>query len=225
MDKAAVFICDQREIFVAGLKLLFERENLEYGGHAGHSSDVLTGLAGIVQKVRVVLINQDLPGTGGLALIPQIKNANPDIAIILLSDTHSLELAHNALSAGANGVCLKECTSKQLILSIKAALAGGIWLAPDIGAPLLKKVASGKPFGDSSANPANSASTKLDLLSPRETEVIQLAARGLTNRQIAEELSVSKDTVKTHLQNIMKKLNASDRTQAVITALKCNFVA
>ncbi len=162
---------------------------------------------------QVVLMDLMMPRMDGIEAVRRMKAAQPEIQIIVLTSFGDDQKVFAAIRAGATGFLLKDVSPQDLALAIHAARRGEASLAPGIAMKLLQEIAIGGGHG-----PEEHALTE------REHAVLALIARGRSNRQISEELSISEKTVKTHVSNILTKLHLEDRTQAAIYALKEGLV-
>jgi DNA-binding NarL/FixJ family response regulator len=145
------------------------------------------------------------------------KAASGGPRIIILTTFDLDEHVYDALSAGASGFLLKEVTAERLFDAVRVVAAGEALLAPTVTRRLITEFARQRP------RPAR-PSTRLAALTPRETEVLRLIAEGLSNPEIARRLSVSEETVKTHVSRVLSKLGLRDRTQAVVMAYESGLV-
>lgn len=153
----------------------------------------------------ITLMDLELPGIDGIEAIRQIRASDENARVIVLTMHHDPESIHQALHAGATTYLLKDTISKALISVLREVHEGGRPLPDDIAARLAAR----------EAQPA---------LSPREIEVIRLLSQGLSNKQVAAALHISDDTVHTHLRNIFNKLEVTDRTAAVMAAVRRGIV-
>jgi DNA-binding NarL/FixJ family response regulator len=146
-----------------------------------------------------------MPGMNGIEAIETIRKSYPRAKIIVLTTYSGDVKAHRALMAGAAGYLLKHMLRTELFGTIRAVHAGTRSIPPQIASNLAENIGAEK-------------------LSEREIEVLRSVSTGNTNRNIADELSISEDTVKGHIKNILAKLGASDRTHAVTMAIKRGFL-
>lgn len=163
---------------------------------------------------HVVLMDIGLPGMDGIEAARQIKLGAPEIKILIITGHDNDDDLFAALAAGADGYCLKDAEGEQIAMAIRAVYTGAAWLAPGIAHRVLQACRY-----DSSRGVRVDTRGKF-FLSTRELEVLALVVEGLSNPEIASRLSVSQDTVKTHVRHIMEKMVVSDRTQAAVKALK-----
>jgi DNA-binding NarL/FixJ family response regulator len=165
----------------------------------------------------IVLMDIRMPETDGIEATKQLT-ARPNAPRILILTTFDLdEYVYDALRAGASGFLLKAVTAEQLFDAVRIIAAGDALLAPSITRRLI---------GDFARQHRNAGvdSSRLAQLTPRETEVLQLLAEGLSNPEIAARLVVTDETIKTHVSRILRKLGLRDRTQAVIAAYETGLV-
>jgi DNA-binding NarL/FixJ family response regulator len=169
------------------------------------------------QRPDVVLMDIRMPHTDGIEATRHLA-ARPDAPRVLILTTFDLdEYVYDALRAGASGFLLKDVTAERLFDAVRLIAAGEALLAPAITRRLISE------FVQHSRRSADE-SLRLAELTPRETEVLQLLAEGLSNPEIAARLVVSDETVKTHVSRILRKLGLRDRTQAVIAAYETGLV-
>jgi DNA-binding NarL/FixJ family response regulator len=160
----------------------------------------------------VVLMDIRMPGLDGIEATRRLAGSGAGGPRILVLTTFDLdEYVYDALRAGASGFLLKDVTAERLFDAVRVIAAGEALLAPAITRRLISEFAQ-RPAPDAGSTPA------LDDLTPRETQVLQLVAQGLSNSEIAVRLVVTEETVKTHVSRILGKLGLRDRTQAVVTA-------
>src|SRR5215217_3861188 len=172
----------------------------------------------------LVLMDVRMPRMDGLAATRAIKQEHPATSVLMVTMHDNPDYLFEALRAGAAGYVLKETTREDLLSAIRRVLSGESPLEPELAARLLRRLAhevQEEPAGTSReperAEPPQS-------LTPREVEVLELLTLGQTNRQIARAFVISVATVKRHVENIIAKLEVSDRTQAVVRALEQGIV-
>jgi two-component system, cell cycle sensor histidine kinase and response regulator CckA len=157
----------------------------------------------------VALLDVRMPGLGGIEAARHIHDLAPQTRLLLYTGNADAELTDKALRSGAHGLILKDAPLGELARAVQIVAAGGTYIDPSLA-------------GDGSAQPSSS---EQPTLTPRELAVLHLLAQGHTNDQAGTELSISPDTVQTHVRNAMKKLGADTRTQAVATALREELIA
>ncbi len=175
-----------------------------------------------VSCLNVVLMDVRMPGTDGLEATRTIVSSGSQSRIIILTTFDLDEYAHAALRAGASGFLLKDAQPADLLSAIRAVASGDAVVAPSTTRRLLATLAHRLP---PPAGDPTSAKPVLDVLTPREREVLLAVARGLSNAEIAEELVLSEATVKTHVGHILAKLELRDRVQLVVLAYDRGLVA
>lgn len=215
-----VFIAESDDITRCGLRqILGSFPNIRVVGEA---LDGQSTASQVVQlKPNVVVVDLDLPGLGGVETTARIRKDLPEARIMILASSEDDSNIYRALSAGATGFCLKNTSSVRLKLAVESIAEGAGWLDPY----LCQRVLTATALAFSKSGPE--LSSQLDpeaLLSDREMDVMRLLAQGLSNREIAERLVLSPETVKTHVKHIMGKLSVRDRTQAVLMYLKRGLV-
>jgi NarL family two-component system response regulator LiaR len=164
----------------------------------------------------VILMDVAMPKLNGIEATRQIKAFLPAVAILVLTAYDDEQYIFSVLSAGAAGYLLKDVGVSDLVEAIKAVHKGESVLHPNIAKKVLQKFRAGK--GESQEEPSP------DLLSEREITVLKLAAGGLSNNAIAHELHLSVSTIESHLRTIFSKLGVGSRTEAVVEAMKRNWL-
>jgi two-component system, NarL family, response regulator LiaR len=208
-EKTTVFLVEDHAFTRDGLRVAINRDAaLHVVGEARSGEEALELLS--KTNVRVVVMDIGLPGIDGIEATKRVKENFPEIRVVMLT-AHGLEAqVFASLASGADAYCLKSTYSASLLLAIHAAAIGSGYLDPQIAHLVLGRVT----VPDEMKNP----------LSPRELETLKLIAEGLSNKMIAERLEISVATVKTHVEDILSKLSASDRTQAAVKALRQGFI-
>jgi DNA-binding NarL/FixJ family response regulator len=181
-------------------------------GQAGDGAEAVV-LAAELQP-DVILMDVRMPVLDGLAATEQILAASRSPRVIMLTTFDLDDYVYAALRAGASGFLLKHSTPDELAAAVRIVAAGDALLAPSVTRRLVEDFARAQPVVP--ITPAH--------LTPRETDVLRLVARGLSNRQIAAELVLAEQTVKTHVSNILTKLDLRDRAQAVVYAYEAGVV-
>lgn len=159
---------------------------------------------------EVVLMDLLMPGMGGVAAIATIRSEMPDVEVIALTSVLEDAAVTGAIRAGAIGYLLKNTEADELRQAVKSAAAGQVHLSPEAAARLVREVQiPGSP----------------EVLTERETAVLRLLAKGQANKQVARELHIGEQTVKTHVSNILGKLQLQSRTQAALYAVEKGLVS
>jgi DNA-binding NarL/FixJ family response regulator len=211
-----VAVVDDQEVVRAGFAaLLATQPDFAVVGSAADGAEAVRICREHV--VDVVLMDVRMPVMDGIEATRQIAGEGNDTRVIILTTFDLDEHVYDALSAGASGFLLKEVTAERLFDAVRVVAAGEALLAPTVTRRLITE------FARQRRRPARPA-VGLAALTPRETEVLRLIAEGLSNTEIATRLSVSEETVKTHVSRVLSKLGLRDRTQAVVTAYESGLV-
>lgn len=167
------------------------------------------------QPVSLALVDLGLPDGNGIELIEKLRALDSNAMILVISAWSTQESLFSAIKAGATGYVLKERDDAEVLLSIRSILRGGAPIDPFIAQEILKQISAAiiPPADDQKIMDAD-----MELLTGRETEILNLVAQGMSNREIAEQLFVSKYTVESHIKHIYRKLSVSKRTKAVSAA-------
>jgi DNA-binding NarL/FixJ family response regulator len=212
-EKIRVLICDDHAVVREGLTaFLGLQDDIEIAGQAADGEEAIARAAKL--KPDVILMDLVMPGTDGIEAIKRIRAADPRARIIVLTSFSDDSRVFPAIRAGATGYLMKDVSPRELARAIRLAQAGESLLHPDVARRLMEQVTHG---GEGS--PAGAAR-----LTERETEVLGLIGRGRSNKEIARDLVLSEKTVKTHVSNILQKLQLSDRTQAALFAVHNGLV-
>ncbi len=212
-----LLLVDDHTLFRRGLKaLLSQDERFEVCGEAGDAGEALRFLQG--QQVDVILLDNHLPGVRGVDAIPALKEAAPTTRILMLTVSENESDLAAALQAGADGYLLKTVESEQLADTILKVMDGESVISPEMLTKLVAVFRTRPTAPPASAPPPPSPAVAAELLSPREREILQLIARGDSNKLIARALDIAETTVKIHVQHILRKLNLGSRVQAAVYA-------
>lgn len=204
-----VMIVDDYMMMRTGLRYTLRSfDDLELVGEASSGAQALKLCAEV--KPEVVLMDMVMPGMDGAETTQLIRKSQPRIQIIALTSFQEQDLIERALQAGAIGYLLKNATAEELAQAIRAANEGRFTLAQEATEALIQSSRQKSQLGFD--------------LTDREREVLGLLAKGLTNAQIAERLTLSMSTVKFHIRNILSKLAASNRAEAVNLAWQHNLI-
>jgi DNA-binding NarL/FixJ family response regulator len=205
-----VLLVDDDHLMRAGLKaVLSSDDSIEVAGEAADGREA-PALARSLQP-DVVLMDIRMPDVDGITATGEVLAAAPETRVLILTTFELDDYVFGALRAGASGFLLKRTRPEELVAAIHTVAAGDSLLSPSITRMVVDRMAQQPP-------PDARAHERLAELTPREREVLQTMARGLSNAEIAAELFVEESTVKTHVKRILMKLHARDRVQAVIFA-------
>ena len=213
-----VAIADDQELVRSGVRLILEGESdMQVVGEARNGQEA----AELVKRERpdVLLLDVRMPGEDGIAAAGRILAAGIPVRVLMLTTFDLDEYVYEALRAGASGFLLKDMSGEDIVSAVRQAARGAdSLLAPALTRRLVERFAGSQP-------PLRLSTTALRDLTNREAEVLRLLARGLTNGEIAAQLSIGETTVKTHVARLLMKLDLRDRVQAVIYAYETGLVA
>jgi RNA polymerase sigma factor (sigma-70 family) len=206
----AVLIVDDDDLMRAGLKaVLSSDQTLDVVGDASDGDAAVEQVRAL--RPDVVLMDVRMAKVDGIAATREVVAAAPEAKVVILTTFEQDDYIFGALSAGASGFLLKRTSPEELITAIHTVAAGESLLSPSVTRRVIDRMAQ---------QPATEVSLdqRLDQLTPREREVLEQVARGLSNGEIAAALVIEESTVKTHVKRILMKLRLRDRVQAVIFA-------
>jgi two-component system, NarL family, response regulator LiaR len=207
-----VLIVDDHKVVRQGLRYLLEQEDgIEVVAECPDGESAIAAVRALAPTV--VLLDLFMPGTSGLDVLARIRRDRPETQVLMLTSSTADEHLLAAVRAGALAYLPKTAGVDQVVASVRAAARGESLLDPRIAARLVREVRDG-----------NTGRGPLGHLSPRETEVLALLARGRSNREIARTCGISEETVKAHVSSILAKLHLADRTQAAIFGLQHGLV-
>ena len=215
MDKIKILIADDHPMIRTGLHSLLDmEEDLEVVGEASDGEEAVT-LAG---KLRpdVIIMDIVMPKLNGVEATKLIKRETPTTTVIILTAYTDIDYILGLLEAGASGYILKDAHGNELVDAIRAVRSGESVLDPVVTRKLLERVVE-QPDTVLNSQPPTP-------LTPREIEILELASEGLSNKDIANQLSLSLRTVKAHLTNIFSKMGCGSRTDAIIKGLKAGYI-
>ncbi|MBC8503294.1 MAG: response regulator transcription factor [Chloroflexi bacterium] len=213
--KIRLLLVDDHAVVRSGLRMLLEGEaDVQIVGEAGTASEALNLTPNVTPDV--ILMDIGLPDMSGIEATRKIKDLWPEVAVVALTIHEDEEYFFKMLEAGANGYVPKRAAPEELLSAIRIAASGEVYLYPTLAKLLVKDfVAQGQLDEQSNA---------LDGLTERQQEVLGLLAEGATNADIAKELHISPNTVASHRENIMQKLNLHSRTELVKYAIRKGLI-
>ena len=209
MGEIRLLIADDHSVVRQGLRMFLALDpDFQIVGEASTGEEAIQ----LARKLRpqVVLMDLLMPGMGGVAATGTIRSEMPDVEVIALTSVLDDTAVTGAIRAGAIGYLLKNTEADELRQAVKSAAAGQVHLSPEAAARLVREVRiPGSP----------------EVLTERETAVLRLIAKGQANKQVARELHIGEQTVKTHVSNILGKLQLQSRTQAALYAVDRGLVS
>jgi DNA-binding NarL/FixJ family response regulator len=213
-----VLLADDQPLVRTGFRMILDAEpDMEVVGEAGDGADAVRQVRRLLPDVVVMDIR--MPVQDGIAATSQIT-AEGGARVLVLTTFHLDEDVVNALRAGASGFLLKDVDASRLLEAIRVVHAGDAIVHPAVTRRLLDRFAQRlpAPAREDASRPAGARADRLTGITERETQVLTLVARGLSNAEISAELVVTETTVKTHVHHLLTKLAARDRVQLVILA-------
>lgn len=215
-DTIRVLLADDHAVVRQGTRELLEREDdIEVVAEASDGKEAVQ--LAVTERPDVVVMDFAMPELNGIEATRQIKAVAPAIAILVLTAYDSHQYIFAFLEAGAAGYLLKDVRVDELVDAIRAVHAGESILHPAIARKVIDRFARPEEH-------VVTAQTAFDQLTERELEVLQLAAKGSSNREIARELTISVRTVQSHLTNVFNKMGVGSRTEAVVHALRRGWI-
>lgn len=210
MSKIRVFVADDHELVRYALRSMIDSEaDMEVIGEAADTQSAITACT--EAKPDVLMLDLRMPGEGGVEVCRQVHAAVPTTQILVLTSFDEDEELFGVLSAGAAGYLLKDTRPERIVHAIRAVSDGQAVFDSTVA----NRIITGRPQGNQDLE---------EPLSDREMEVLQLMAKGLSNKEIGRQLWIGETTVKTHVSHILRKLGQGDRTQAVLAAVKAGIV-
>jgi RNA polymerase sigma factor (sigma-70 family) len=215
MSEIRVLVADDQPLVRAGIRRVIETdESLAVIGEAadGHEAVALTKAL----RPDVVLMDIRMPILDGIEATARLTEAGSDARVVILTTFGLDEYVLGALRAGASGFVLKEAPPEEILDAIRIVARGDALIAPSMTRAVIEELARRPKRAELTA--------RLDELTPREREVLELLAEGLSNAEIADRLVVGEGTVKTHVAHVLAKLGVRDRVQAVVYAYEAGVV-
>jgi DNA-binding NarL/FixJ family response regulator len=221
-ERMRILIVDDHALFRVGIRQILEHEpDLEVVAEADDSRTALD--AAFATSPDVILMDLSLPSPGGIETTQRIKRELPATAIVVLSTEEDEDALFDAIKAGAAAFILKDIAPEDLVMIIRRVATGEflindkVFSKPAVASRVLKEFRELAVYGQEAA-------PIFAPLSPREVEILDNIAQGMTNKQVAYALSISEQTVKNHMSSILRKLSVNDRTQAVVYAMRQGWI-
>lgn len=226
--KTRVLIVEDHQMTLVGLKMLLEKnEGVDVVGEAANGLEAVSLAA--TRQPDVILMDIGLPEMDGIEATQKIKQAQAGVKVIMLTSKDNEQDVFASLAAGADAYCMKGISIESLSLAIEAVKEGTAWLDPAVARMVLGRFQGATPAPEPSLLPlegvgAPPAKPTDCPLTAREMEVLKLIVDGLSNPEIADELTITKATAKAHVHSILQKLCVDDRTQAAVLAMRQGYV-
>ena len=216
MSEIRLLLVDDHEVVRTGIRMLLESQSdIKILGEASTGAEAIQ----MAREFRpdVVVMDITLPDITGIEATRRLKDRQPEIAVVALTIHEDEQYFFEMLQAGASGYVPKRAAPEDLISAIRAAFAGEIYIYPSLAKALVSDY-----LGRSRTDPQEAS---LEALTPREEEVLELLAEGLSNDEIADRLVISRHTVARHRENLMGKLNLHSRSELVKYAIRKGLIA
>jgi len=212
MNRIRLLVADDHAVVRKGIQMFLSTEpSIQLVGEAEDCQDTIRKVTSL--QPDVVLMDLVMPEGSGLETIAEIKRRLPNVKVIVLTMFQDQTSVTVAMKAGADGYLLKDAEGEKLLQAIHSVQCGEVPLDPRVALYMAEDHARNYHPGGSK------------LLTKRETEILQLLANGLSNQAMAQALNISQDTVKAHVSSILRKLNASGRTEAAVWATQMGLIA
>lgn len=214
-----VLLCEDHELVRVGLSIIIEK-----AGDITLAGEAENGLVGVELAKQlspdIVLMDIGLPNIDGIEATRRIKDFNPQIKVLIFTSRDSSEDIFAAFKSGADGYIMKGASTENIHTAIRSVNEGVAWIDPQIAKLVLSSIQAPNSNTAPTSNGINYKAGKSQYgLTEREMEVLALIVNGLTNPQIAEELTITRATAKAHVHSVLQKLSASTRTQATRKAM------
>jgi len=220
--KIRIVVADDHPIFRDGLcKLLALEEDFQVVAQAQDGREVLEVLE--EHEPDILLLDLKMPGLDGLATLQRLQASKNKTKVIVLTASEDKNEFVQAMKFGTSGIVLKQTATELLIKSIRKVYAGEIWLDSYTTAAVMRQFASADEAPPAPPAAPRSAERERSPLSQREREIVALVAQGFKNKEMAEKMFISEQTVKNHLHNIFDKLGVSDRLELALYAIHKNL--
>ena len=218
----SVVLADDQALMRMGFRMVLEaEEDITVVGEASDGTSALAQAKAL--HPDVILMDVRMPGMNGIEATEHIAQECPSTRVLILTTFDLDEYAFAGLRAGASGFLLKDTRPTELAEAIRTVASGEAVVSPRITQRMLEMFAASLPSSD--APEQSSCDPRIDSLTPREKEILVLMSQGMSNAEIAAHLVVSATTVKTHVGNVLAKLDVRDRVQAVVVAYETGLMA
>jgi RNA polymerase sigma factor (sigma-70 family) len=216
-EKVTVMLVDDEELMRTGLRSVLSSDpSIEVVAEASDGGQAVRRAA--TARPDVVLMDVRMPDLDGIAATAELLAAVPEAKVVILTTFEEDDYIDGALRAGASGFLLKRTPPEELIAAVHRTAEGEALLSPSVTRRVIDRMVAQPRL-------ARGEDQRLEELTPREREVLELIARGLSNREIAARLVIEESTVKTHVKRVLTKLGARDRVHAVIFAYETGVAA
>jgi DNA-binding NarL/FixJ family response regulator len=210
-DTITVLLVDDHAVVRRGLTAYLDvLDDISVIGEAGDGGTALRWLATASAIPDVILMDLMMPGVDGIAATEEIVRAYPELTVVVLTSFGESERVHAAMAAGASGYLLKDAEPEEVAGAVRAAVRGEVRLSGRVARCLTRDLTAPK--------------SGLASLTARERDILRLIATGRSNQEIADRLTISERTARTHVSNVLAKLNLSSRTQAALMAIREGLV-
>lgn len=227
MDPITLLLVDDHDIVRAGLKSFLEAQSgFQVVGEARNGSEALE--RALQTRPAIVLMDISMPEMDGLQATRLLKESCPSSQVLALTVHDDKQYFMEMLAAGASGYLTKQAASDDLVAAIRAVASGNVYLQPALARWLIEdyqRLSAEKTPVPDRAEPAASQSTGLDVLSPRERQVLEMVAQGKSNAEIGRKLGLSHKTIGRHRERIMNRLNLHSRTELVKFAIRTRLIS
>ena len=211
-----LMLADDHRMLREGLRRSMEEQGFDVVGEAGNGDEAVR----MAETLRpdLVLMDVTMPDMDGVEATRQVRISAPGVRVVMLTMHADQGVLADAIRAGASGYLVKDCSTEEIADAVRLAVSGESALSPKLAASMLDEVRRLDDAG------SFGAAGEDRVISRREEEVLQLIADGCSTPEVAEQLYISQKTVKNHLASIYQKLDARDRTQAVLQAVRMGIV-
>ena len=235
MDTIRVLLVDDQEIIRRGMATILRfTPGIEVVGDAGNGNEAIAAVEALSKSEAgapdVVLMDVKMPGLGGIPATRAIVKRWPQVRVVILTTYDADNLVFDGIKAGARGYLLKDAGGDTIVEALRGAALGESQIDPKVATKVLGEfqrlaaLDAPMPTSPSARAPSPADDLIIEPLTPREEDVLHLLAEGMSNKEIAARLFLTEGTVKNHVSAIIAKLQANDRTQAVVKALRRGLV-